>query len=71
VEFDAEGPWTLLTAPMAEFYDLPDGAPNPGRTQMRIAFVDSPERMARVPRLFSELFARYEAQRTEAASAVQ
>ena len=51
--------FTLLTAPMAEFYDLPDGADNPGRTQMRVAYVEPPERMARVPQVFAELFERY------------
>jgi aspartate aminotransferase len=48
-------PYTLLTAPMAEFYDVPDGAPNPGRTQLRVAYVETPERMALVPELFASL----------------
>jgi aspartate aminotransferase len=52
-------PTTLLTAPMGEFYDLPDGAPNPGRTQMRVAYVETPERMAHVPELFAQLFEAY------------
>jgi len=50
---------TLLVAPMAGFYSLPEGAPNPGRTQMRIAYVESPERMAQVPRLFASLLEQY------------
>lgn len=54
---------TLLTAPMSGFYTVPEGQPNPGRTQMRIAYVEPPERMALVPRLFAELFAQYEATR--------
>jgi aspartate aminotransferase len=45
---------TLLVAPMSGFYDLP--LPNnPGRTQMRIAYVETPERMKLVPELFKEL----------------
>jgi len=52
---------TLLTAPMAGFYNTPAGKPNPGLTQMRIAYVEPPERMALVPRLFAELFRQYEA----------
>jgi aspartate aminotransferase len=55
---------TLLTAPMAGFYSTPAGAPNPGVTQMRIAYVEPPERMALVPRMFAELFRQYEAKRT-------
>lgn len=50
---------TLLVAPMAGFYSLPEGAPNPGRTQMRIAYVESPERMAQVPTLFTTLLDQY------------
>lgn len=50
---------TLLVAPMAGFYSLPEGAPNPGRTQMRIAYVESPERMAMVPKLFATLLEQY------------
>ena len=62
VEVDGEA-WTLLTAPMAGFYDTPEGAENPGQTQMRVAFVETPEKMALVPRLFGDLFRQYEAQR--------
>lgn len=54
---------TLLTAPMAGFYSVPRGYPNPGRTQMRIAYVETPERMALVPDLLARLLARYEAGR--------
>ncbi len=54
---------TLLTAPMAGFYSTPEGESNPGRTQMRIAYVEPPERMALVPRLFEKLFQEYEAKR--------
>jgi aspartate aminotransferase len=45
---------TLLVAPMSGFYDLPAEA-NPGRTQMRISYVEPPERMKLVPELFKEL----------------
>jgi hypothetical protein len=31
---------------------------------MRIAYVEPPERMALVPRLFTDLFRQYEARRT-------
>ncbi|NNE43028.1 MAG: aminotransferase class I/II-fold pyridoxal phosphate-dependent enzyme [Gemmatimonadetes bacterium] len=51
--------YTLLTAPMAEFYDIPESAPNPGRTQLRVAYVETPERMRLVPELLSELFRAY------------
>lgn len=50
---------TLLTAPMAGFYRVPKGAPNPGRTQMRIAYVEPPKSMALVPELFAELLKAY------------
>ncbi len=56
-------PTTLLTAPMAGFYSAPPGSPNPGRTQMRIAYVEPPETMAAVPRLFAELLTGYLARR--------
>lgn len=49
---------TLLVAPMAGFYDAPPDR-NPGRTQMRVAYVETPERMARVPELFSALLTDY------------
>jgi aspartate aminotransferase len=49
---------TLLVAPMSGFYDLPPEE-NPGRTQMRIAYVETPERMKLVPELFKELLRRF------------
>jgi aspartate aminotransferase len=52
-------PYTLLTAPMAEFYDAPDAVGNPGRTQMRIAYVETPDRMAMVPDLLAQLLESY------------
>ena len=54
---------TLLTAPMAGFYSVPAGDPNPGDTQMRVAYVETPERMKLVPGLFAELFGQYEKKR--------
>ena len=55
--------FTLLVAPMSEFYSIEQGKINPGNTQMRIAFVERPERMILVPHIFSKLFIEYEAQR--------
>jgi aspartate aminotransferase len=60
VEVDGAA-FTLLVAPMAEFYDVPVGQPNPGVTQMRIALVEPPEKMKLVPSLFAELLAQYRA----------
>lgn len=54
--------YTLLVSPMAGFYHG-KGKSNPGRTQMRIAYVEPPQSMAKVPVLFCELLARYEAER--------
>jgi aspartate aminotransferase len=50
---------TLLTAPMAEFYASESPESNPGRTQMRIAYVEPPERMALVPDLLASLLESY------------
>lgn len=55
--------YTLLTAPMAGFYRIEDNLPNPGKTQMRIAYVESPERMKLVAEVFAQLFAHYENKR--------
>jgi len=58
---DLDGiPTTLLTAPMAGFYNPDPGDANPGRMQMRIAYVEPPETMARVPYLFAALLKAYE-----------
>ncbi|MBI3928266.1 MAG: aminotransferase class I/II-fold pyridoxal phosphate-dependent enzyme [Armatimonadetes bacterium] len=51
------GRWTLLTAPMAGFYSTV--AENPGRTQMRVAFVETPEQMQKAPALFAGLLESY------------
>ena len=53
---------TLLTAPMAGFYKMEAGVPNPGRTQMRVAYVETPERMKLVPDLLAALLKQYWAQ---------
>ena len=58
VQIDGQA-MTLLTAPMSGFYKTETGAPNPGRTQMRVAYVDTPERMKLVPELLAGLFAQY------------
>lgn len=54
---------TLLVAPMKGFYNIGKEEANPGSTQFRISFVESPENMAKVPTLFVKLLAQYEAQR--------
>ncbi|MFT5874608.1 MAG: aspartate aminotransferase [Clostridium sp.] len=54
---------TLLVAPMKGFYDLKPGEVNPGSTQMRIAFVETPENMEKVPELFVKLLRKFEATR--------
>ncbi len=58
VEVDGK-PMTVLTAPMAGFYSVPEGQPNPGRTQMRVAFVATPERMAMIPDIFTRLLRKF------------
>ncbi len=50
---------TVLTAPMAGFYSVPEGAPNPGRTQMRVAYVVPPQEMALIPDVFVRLLKKY------------
>jgi aspartate aminotransferase len=54
---------TLLVAPMKGFYNTKKGEKNPGSTQFRISFVETPEKMAQVPELFVKLLRQYEAQR--------
>lgn len=54
---------TLLAAPMKGFYDIPKGEVNPGSTQFRISYVESPEKMMTVPDLFVDLLRQYEARR--------
>ena len=54
---------TLLVAPMKGFYNINKGEKNPGTTQFRISFVETPENMAKVPELFVKLLHQFEAQR--------
>lgn len=54
---------TLLVAPMKGFYNINEGEKNPGSTQFRISYVESPESMAKVPELFVKLLREFEAQR--------
>jgi aspartate aminotransferase len=54
---------TLLVSPMNGFYDSKAGEDNPGKTQFRIAFVETPENMTKIPALFVSLLRQYEAQR--------
>ncbi len=54
---------TLLVAPMKGFYDIAKGDVNPGSTQFRISFVESPENLAKIPELFVKLLHQFEAQR--------
>jgi aspartate aminotransferase len=54
---------TLLVAPMKGFYNVNEGEKNPGSTQFRISFVETPENMAKIPYLFMELLKAFEAQR--------
>jgi aspartate aminotransferase len=52
-------PLTLLTAPMAGFYSVPAGRPNPGRTQLRVAYVLPPDQMRLAPDLLAGLLSDY------------
>lgn len=54
---------TLLVSPMTGFYNVSEGEQNPGKTQMRVAYVAPPQEMKIVPELFEKLFKQYEAQR--------
>jgi aspartate aminotransferase len=54
---------TLLVAPMNGFYDIKDGEDNPGSTQFRISFVETPENIEKIPELFVKLLKAYEEQR--------
>jgi aspartate aminotransferase len=54
---------TLLLTPLKGFYNTPSGEKNPGCTQFRISFVETPETMMKVPELFVKLLQQFEAQR--------
>lgn len=57
---DFEGlPHTLLMAPMSDFYTVSKKEKNPGDTQLRIAYVQPPSEMTKVPVLFKRLLENY------------
>lgn len=58
VEIDG-APHSLLLAPMKGFYSGEKGDEHPSRTQLRMAFVEPPEAMKKVPELFAKLFEAY------------
>ena len=60
---------TLLAAPMKGFY-TDRGTPAVGTTQLRLAMVESPERMARVPAVFAALYRAYLHRQTTNGAAV-
>ena len=64
-------PTTLLVAPMAGFYSTKEGDPNPGKTQMRIAYVETPQNMELAPGLFADLFKQYQEKRIKAPALTQ
>jgi len=45
---------------MSGFYRTNAGETNPGTMQMRISFVETPEKMKLVPKLFAQLLEAYE-----------
>jgi aspartate aminotransferase len=51
--------YTLLASPMMGFYNVKNNEPNPGKTQMRISYVETPEKMRLVPKLLAELLKEY------------
>jgi aspartate aminotransferase len=55
--------YTLLTAPLTGFYQVAPGQPDPGATQLRIAFVGTPEESRLIPGLLAQLLKDYEAGR--------
>ena len=54
---------TLLVAPMSGFYDIEEGDENPGNTQFRISYVETPEKLAQIPELFVSLLNQFETKR--------
>jgi len=51
--------YTLLSSPMAGFYNIPAGKENPGKTQIRLAYVETPEKVKLIPELMEKLFNNY------------
>ncbi|MEZ4270145.1 MAG: aminotransferase class I/II-fold pyridoxal phosphate-dependent enzyme [Myxococcota bacterium] len=57
---DLDGaPHTVLVAPMGGFYAEHHPTLEPSDTQMRLAYVQTPEQMRKVPDLFARLFRKY------------
>lgn len=50
---------TLLVSPMAGFYSFGQDGDNPGKTQMRVAYIQPPEQMKLAPELFAKLLHQY------------
>jgi aspartate aminotransferase len=59
-------PYTLLTAPLTGFYQVAPGQADPGATQLRIAFVGTPEESRLIPGLLARLLRDFEAGRKSA-----
>jgi aspartate aminotransferase len=51
--------YTLLSSPMAGFYSVQEGRSNPGKTQVRLAYVETPDKIKLIPELMKELFEKY------------
>jgi aspartate aminotransferase len=58
VELDGQS-LTLLSSPMSGFYSVSTEQANPGRTQVRLAFVESAEKIQLIPELFARLLKEY------------
>ncbi len=54
-----DGDYTLLLSPMSGFYTVKPGEENPGRAQMRVAYVETPENMRKVPKVLAGLLKDY------------
>lgn len=54
---------TLLLTPLKGFYGIPADDKNPGSSQFRISFVETPETMMKVPEVFIKLLRQYESLR--------
>lgn len=54
-----DGEYTLLISPMSGFYTDGNYEVNPGRTQLRIAYVQDEQTMKKVPELFYRLLKQY------------
>ena len=63
VTLDDGNDYTLLMAPLNGFYSGADKDNNPGKTQLRVSFCETPNLLKLAPVLLSKLFRAYEAQR--------